>query len=310
MRKWTYAIGLPIFAIMLALLGFILYREFDSAPTPASGRTTWVWSLEELLNDNGGAEEVIRFLEEQKVNAVYLHVDDTLKKAAAREAYRDFIRQASMAGIQVHALGGDRDWVLEPGREEFRVFLELITDYNGSAPAESRFTGVHLDVEPYLLKEWEEDRRGVVASWREMTEEFVSFAQAHSLETGMDLPFWLDTVPAGDDNENDGIRTLDQWMMARSDSVSLMSYRNEAEGEDGVLAIVAGELEHAGRTGGTVYVGLNAAKDEEEKLTFYDRAAEELRRMMRRIDDEYAGQAGYGGIAVHDLASWMRKERE
>lgn len=307
MRKWHYAAG----ALIIVLAAALLIYEYERGSRASLNRdeATWVWDMDELLGTDGSrTREVIDFLREHQVRTVYLY---TGKSAAGSQLslYRTFIQEASDAGVRVHALGGERNWALADGRAGLREFMEQVAAYNESVPEDARFTGIHLDVEPYLLPQWDKDQTGLIREWERMMDQAAEFTGSHSLELGVDLPFWLDDIPAAADDGKFS-ETLDQWMMAKADSVALMSYRNEAEGSGGVIALVKQELQHAEASGGHVFVGLNTAPDEEPKLTFYGMSPERLRQETKRIQREYAGNAGFGGVAVHDLAAWMRLEQE
>ncbi|CAM4049966.1 hypothetical protein COLU111180_20870 [Cohnella lubricantis] len=309
MRKWRYAAG----AFIVVLAAALLIYELSRGGREPLNRTaaTWVWDLDELLGAGGSRTgEVMDFLRERRVNAVYLYMG---KSAAGpgQSLYRAFIQAASDAGVEVHALGGERNWALSEGWAGLRDYLEQVASYNESAPEGARFKGIHLDVEPYLLPEWAHDQSGLTREWEQMVDQAAAFAASHSLELGVDLPFWLDDIPASASSlDGKPSATLDQWMMDRVDSVALMSYRNEAEGTNGVIALVQQELQHAEASGCRVFVGLNAAPDEEAALTFYGTSPERLRRAAELIQREFAGNAGFAGIAVHDLAAWMRLEQQ
>ncbi|MBB6673327.1 hypothetical protein [Cohnella nanjingensis] len=269
-------------------------------------RVTWVWDLDALLAERTGA--IIPFLREHRVSTVYVHADAELAKPGMPEKYRAFIAEAREAKIQVHALGGEREWALPDRMQGLRAFLDRVADYNASVPEASRFTGIHLDVEPYLLPKWETDEASVVAGWREMMAAYKDFAHAHGLHAGVDLPFWLDKVKLPDDE-----RTLDAWMLDTADSVALMSYRNRAEGSNGVLSLVKPMMqaaEAARKSDKQVFIGLNVAPDEASSLTFHEEGAGRFRQVADRIAARYTDDPAFGGIAVHDLARWMALEAD
>lgn len=310
MRKWHY---IAAASILILAAAWLIYGYERGKPAPVNrDEAAWIWDLPELVGSDGSKTgEAADFLRKHRIRTVYLY---TGSKATGEQQtlYRSFIQAASNAGAEVQALGGERNWVLAGGRQGLLDFMRQVAAYNDSAPENARFSGLHLDVEPYLLPEWDKDPNGVVRQWEEMMDQASEFARGRSLELGVDLPFWLDDIPASasaDGESGESSETLDQWMMAKADSITLMSYRNEAEGSDGAIALVRQELRHAKAVGGRVFVGLNAAPDEQPKLTFYGTSAERLEQVAARIQREFAGNGGFGGIAVHDLAAWMRLER-
>ncbi len=311
MRKWHYGHYAAVGAIVLVLAAVLIMVITEGRGKTVNRDTaTWVWDLKALLDgDEANVPRVADFMRERQVQTVYLHVG-TAMAGEEEGLYRAFNRAASAEGIEVQALGGERNWALPEGRAGMREFLGMVADYNAAVPEPERFAGVHLDVEPYSLPIWDEDREGTIRGWRTTVEEMSDFARSHALRSGVDIPFWLDEIPAfdGDSGSGEASETLDQWMMRSADSVTLMSYRNEAEGSGGVIDLVKQEIDHARGTGAVVFVGLNVAKDTEPKLTFRGLGADRFRDAVSRIQRAYAGNAGFGGIAVHDLAAWMQLE--
>jgi hypothetical protein len=304
MRKWHYAVG----ALVILLAAVLTVYIRNAGPPVNRDQATWIWDLNGLLEGSeANIPEVKDFLLRHRVRTVYLHAGEDVE-GSEKPLFRSFIRQVGSAGVQVQALGGERNWALPEGRSGMYAFLDRIDSYNASVPQEERFAGIHLDVEPYSLPEWDKDQSEVVRQWKKTMNAAAEYARIHSLQLGIDLPFWLDRIPASaDDSGSSG--KLDRWMMAMSDSVTLMSYRDKAEGADGVLALVKQELEDAQGSGAKVLVGLNVAPDSEAKLTFDGEDAGRFRAVASRIRRAYAGNAGFGGIAVHDLAAWMRLEK-
>jgi hypothetical protein len=306
MRK-RYFYALAVLTSTVLLIAGLVHWCGQASDGVNRSHATWVWDLNALLDGSGGSpDDVVAFLREREVKYVYLHTDDNMTRGETNDRFRSFIRKAGQAGIEVHALGGERDWVLPDKRSRLHDFLARVAEYNDSAQPEERFTGIHLDVEPYLLKQWKTDPESVVRHWIGMMDEFTSFARMRGLETGVDLPFWLDRVPAS--AEDGEAVTLDRWMMSAVDSVALMSYRDQAGGNNGVLALVQDEMDHARAAGRTVWVGLNVAPDSDNILTFREEGNGSFRRVADRIRRKYGDSPAFGGIAVHDLANWMRMD--
>lgn len=64
-------------------------------------RGTYIWEANQVLQ-NG--QEIIGFAKEKKLNWLYVRLD--LQQPFS--AYQAFVKQASAAGIEVHAMGGTR----------------------------------------------------------------------------------------------------------------------------------------------------------------------------------------------------------
>jgi hypothetical protein len=139
------------------------------------------------------------------------------------------------------------------------------------------------------------------------------------LRLGFAIPFWFDgeapDVPAvsfGDAGEAPAAFHLIDMLAALPEAyVLVMAYRNFTAGDDGSIAHVLDELDHARRAGAAcgIVVGQEFNRVTPEKLTFwwagraaFWRAAEEL---AGQLAEENGGYAQFRGISVNDLTAYQ-----
>ena len=72
---------------------------------------------------------------------------------------------------------------------------DWVNDYNGKVAADARFDGIHLDIEPYVLNQWETDHQKIIASWEQNLNMFLSRVSGSGLELGIDIPLKTDLKP-------------------------------------------------------------------------------------------------------------------
>ncbi|KHF29819.1 hypothetical protein CM49_06517 [Paenibacillus sp. P1XP2] len=176
-------------------------------------RGTYIWEANQVLQN---AQEIIGFAKEKKLNWLYVRLD--LEQPFS--AYQTFVKQASAAGIEVHAMGGHPIWALQESRPKMMKLVKYVKDYNRSVQGDERFHGIHLDIEPYVLPEWRSDPQRVLSEWTSNLDAFVTELKKDSrLQASMDLAVWLDKykVPGGD-------MSISKWMIQRMDHVSLMLF--------------------------------------------------------------------------------------
>ncbi|MFC4596811.1 hypothetical protein [Cohnella hongkongensis] len=257
-------------------------------------KATWIWDTTTLQEDSN---EILAFAEDQGVNVIFLHID---RKSADFEPYRVFVEEAHGLGIEVEALGGDPAWGLTDYRQEIEAFLGWIENYQNAAGEQAAFDGIHVDIEPYLLEEWERDRDDAVRQWMENVEVLVGRArQDASLRISADLPFWIHKIPASHSE------SLGAWMIDRFDRVVLMNYRNFAIGNNGIVDQALPMIKEGTRAGKPVIVGLETGPTEEgEHVTFYGKGASSLHRQMRLSHLLLRWHAGYEGFSIHDYKHW------
>lgn len=264
---------------------------FESPPVKA----TWVWDKTSITT---GQAKLLAFAKEQSVNVIFLHID---RKSRDFEPYRAFVEKAHDAGIEVEALGGDPTWGLTGYQEEIQSFIGWIEDYQNAADKRAAFDGIHVDIEPYLLKEWEQDREGIVRQWMDNMNDLVETAKrATALRVSADLPFWIHEVAVPGSEMNAGA-----WMLDRFDRVVLMDYRNFAIGNNGIVANALPMVKEGTRRGKPVIIGLETAPTNEgEHTTFYGEGTSSLHRQMRLSHLILRWHAGYQGFSIHDYKSW------
>jgi len=281
-----------ISTLIVMAITTVLMLQWKSEKPPV--RATWVWDTTTLTKDKG---QMLAFAEEQGVNAIFLHID---RESKDFESYRAFIEEAHESGIEVEALGGDPTWGLTGYRQEIDSFIGWIEGYHNAVGEQAEFDGIHMDIEPYLLKQWERDREDVVRQWMENVEYLVDKAKREaSLRVSADLPFWIHKIPARPN------ASLGAWMIERLDRVVLMNYRNFAIGKNGIIDNALPMIREGTRAGKPVIIGLETAPtDEGEHVTFYGKATSSLHRQMRLSHLFLRWHAGYHGFAIHDYKSW------
>jgi hypothetical protein len=111
---------------------------------------SWFWNTD-MITNSGDVSNILAFAEAVGLTHIYAQIDSTISNAD----WENFIGNFNASGIIVDALLGDADWVLEAG--DLETELQWIEQYQNSASANSKFTGIHMDIEvraktsPYLF---------------------------------------------------------------------------------------------------------------------------------------------------------------
>ena len=204
------------------VIATVLMLKWGLEKPPVKG--TCVWDTKTWMKVNSN---MLDFAEDQGVNVIFLHID---RKSKDFKPYRSFVEEAHGLGIEVEALGGDPTWGLTGYQQEIESFIGWIEDYQSAVGGRAAFDGIHVDIEPYLLKEWEQDRDDVVRQWMGNVEFLVKkVKQGVSLRVSADLPFWIHKIPAPHNG------SVGAWMIEQLDRVVLMDYRNFAIGKNGII---------------------------------------------------------------------------
>ncbi|WP_226671796.1 amidase [Rossellomorea aquimaris] len=282
--------------ICLVLAGFMFYPSKEKAAgEDMAGKSTWLWNTVEIIENK---EEIIGFFKTRGVDEVYLQVNPSV----GAEHYHQFIEMANLENIHVYALDGAPKWATVNGRSSLIAFFDWLDTYQLEANESQRFTGVHLDVEPYLLSGWTSAYGKTVLNYQKMVMEAVDRSDSLQLPLGMDIPFWFDEKSY---NNEFGKGNLAQWVIGKTDEVGIMAYRNNAVGPNGIIELTRNEMAYALSAGKKVKVGVETAPSAEgDFLTFQEEGEEFMLEELARVDAEYGTYSSYKGIAVHHYGSW------
>ncbi|RXT04327.1 amidase [Ammoniphilus sp. CFH 90114] len=254
---------------------------------------TWLWHTDLIESDQ---ERILTFLEQKQVTHLYLQIHPSV----ARKSYQTFIQKLSAKNVEVHALSGGPDWVL--AGTETDAFFQWVMEYQKASKSNQKFKGIHLDVEPYLLPGWEneEERNGIIKSYQQWLERSYRQAKQLGLPMEVDIPFWFDEIAY---QNEDGQGYLAEWIIRKVDGVTIMAYRDTAEM---IQVIVKQEMEWARIAGKKVFIAVETNPSvEAASVTFYEEGRLHMDQQLRIVRDAYKGSSSFGGMAVHDLKSWL-----
>ncbi|MBM7572970.1 hypothetical protein [Aquibacillus albus] len=259
---------------------------------------TWIWDLDSLEENY---EDVISFVNEQGVNLIYLHVS---LRSFDKVNFQSFIKRASEEDIEVYALGGDPNWALTKNQKSLNEFVSIVKGYNRQVTEEEMFQGIHVDIEPYLLPDWENNNDEIINQWINNIKHLTKQAKfGTELNISGDFPFWIDEVKIPGESQSVG-----EWMISKLDSITIMAYRDYTDGKNGIRWISSPLVEQAANHNKSVVVGVNVIKTSEgSHTTFYDTPPRVMEQELRLLKEHFSGHPGFGGIAVHDYSYWKSK---
>jgi hypothetical protein len=281
----------PALILLIVLTVFLTGFSAEEKPLKA----TWLWQTYLTASE---PDQILSFAAEQGVTLLYLKIDTSLTPAY----YRPFIGKARAAGIDVHALGGKAGWGLEQNRQEILALVDWVNQYNLVAGDHEKITGIHLDIEPYVLPAWKADQEAVIRQWMGNVEAYVGkIRQNPSLQIGCDLPFWLDKTPIPGSPDT----SLAEWLIAKHDHVTVMAYRDRADGPNSISSIVPQELEMADRYGKKLLVAVETKQSSEGNfITFFEEGSAYMDGELDKLPALVSEHPSFAGVAVHSFEYW------
>jgi hypothetical protein len=262
-----------------------------------------VWQ-KQVVADTAWRAAFLAFARDKQLTAAYIYAYDLLP--GHETVLQEFL---TLAGLQVECLAGDSSWALTENHDDVLSFVRAVAAFAQTIPPGTNLVGVHLDVEPYVLPEWETDQAAVITQYLEMLDASHQALADSGLRLTVDVPFWFDTISA----EYGGrTRSLNQHVQDIADRVVLMDYRDTAEGDDGIIQHAAVEMLYAAQIGRQVVIGVetNDVAPEPEKVTFYEEGQQAMEDALAVVLDTYGGNPAFGGIAIHDYLGYERLPAE
>jgi len=256
--------------IVVAMVGGAL-------PAAAAGqRAMWVW--------DGPVDGVIDFSRTRSVTDLYLHAPPGF---AANGSYRTFIEEAHAAGMQVHAMAGDPAWAKQAGT--WRDWVDEVVAHGG-------FDGLVFDVEPYLHPDWNTKKQGrLIRSYLAGLDQATQRAGDTPVLTA--VPFWFDELRVKR-------MLLIEHVLATTDGIVVMAYRDHAEGVDGIIEHSVVEAALAGSMGREFVIGVETGIAGLDKVSFAEETESFMEGQLQLVEAQFAPASGFGGIAIHHYGAY------
>jgi len=286
-RASRFFVFLLLMCLVVPLTGF--------SPKEKQLKATWIWHTKLIASE---PEQILSFAKEQGVNLLYLNIDQSRKAAF----YQSFIKKANAAGIKVHALGGERNWAMEQNRAKVLALVDWVIAYNKSVAVDEKISGIHLDIEPYLLPEWKTKQASVLRQWKANVQVYIKRSEQDPiLEVGCDIPFWLDKTSVPGDPKT----TMAQWLISQHDHVAVMAYRDRAKGSNSISSLVLQELRWADQLGKKVVVAVETKQSTEGNfVSFYEEGKAHLNAELSKLPVLMSSHPSFAGIAIHSYEHW------
>ncbi len=301
----------PLVALFVSAI--LLSGPFAPAAA-AAPRAVWVWEEDafRLLDNDENRDVMFAFFARRNLTTVYLYADEFQGRNIIRNEpgkYRRLIAALHGRGCKVYALLGSiylktQEYILPERRAVAVRMFENVLRYNAGSAAGERFDGVNLDIEPYLLDDWSENRTLRATQYLDLAAEFMRLKREaeSALAVGPAMPFWFDGI---DDIAWRGKRQrLSDHVQDIYDYVAIMDYRNFAQGPDGIIAHATDELAYADRTGRSVVIGVETLLTEPRKVTFYGMGHDAMEQQLRIAEAAFASHSSFAGFAIHHLDSY------
>ncbi|KAH7018064.1 uncharacterized protein B0I36DRAFT_335251 [Microdochium trichocladiopsis] len=260
-----------------------------ATPAWAGSRGMWFWNAQKIQSQTE-VTQLINFALKYKIGTLYTEMNTDLGNAA----YQSFVAKCAGNGIRVQALIGDSSWATAEGFPNLKPKLDWLKQYQASAPAASRFSAVHFDVEPWTIHpDWENNRAGLTTGLLRVAEAIIKVAAEDlgNLPVEADVPFWANEIdcPGYD-------VTLDVWMFRRIAATHFMTYRNTP---DAFMDIANRALVRGSGEGKPVWLSIETVNTGDNIQSYYGSTLQHFLSDLSIVEGRAGKFSGYAGMGIH-----------
>lgn len=236
-----------------------------------------------------------------------------------------YISNAQRYNMDVEALTGASNWGDDSHRYLGELALEYVFSFNASH-SDTAFTGIQFDIEPHGRESFRfDDTFDMFTQYTETVRILVDRFQKnklasrqHSLRLGFAIPDWYDGEGAYKEpftwkgKEQFLFFHLTDILGNMKDSyLVIMAYRTNADGPDGIIRRVSGELSYAKQNSlVTQFLVAQETMDvKPAKITYYGTTLSKLRDQIAKISLSFAENKNLAGFAFHDAQSFLQLKK-
>lgn len=229
-----------------------------------------------------------------------------------------FVTHCHNNGIKVYALDGDASHALTANHWKPLGRLASAISYNQSytAASLSRLDGFQWDIEPYILDAYKNgttaDKASITSQLLDLMTDMVDdlTSASSTLRLGYTAPWFFDdssrALTYNGVNQAPVFHMLDLLNGRTNSHLAVMAYRDTATGSNGSVSISSGEVNYARDHAANVKVWIGQETVQTDpSTTFYEETNATFESCATTIASSYGTNAGYAGIAIHDLPGYM-----
>ncbi len=266
-----------------------------TCPTSNSGkpRDVWLWGST-TATDLGKRAIFFDFAASHAIRTVYIESESLISNNQA--ALADFITEASNRCMSVELLYGYAPWALTINHgKAVNLAGKSVIFAQGLVikPA-----GIHFDVEPYLLPEWDTDQNGTANQYLTLLEKLSAETSGTGLRLTVDTPFWFDNRWVPRDGQT---RLMSELVIDRVDRVVIMDYRDTS---DLIIKFASSEMAYAGNTGKEVVIGVTTNCVSPTYITFCEEGIESMEQAFNSVSTAYSNSLAFRNFSVHDYTGY------
>lgn len=276
-KKGVFIAVTTITSVIIFAAVITMICVFTLGKSKKSNRPFGVWWWDNRLD-----RSYMDFAADNGINEIYLYASSFAQKIT------DFITDASAKDMKVYWLAGKYQWI-----EDDTSLIELMNGFvEYQNTSQSKFQGVHFDIEPHQHPEFEKRRQELITAFVSLTSKLRKSYPDVFIE--YDLPFWLEDEIEFDQKTKPAYAHV----MDNAARVTMMSYRDKAED---IYDIVKDEIEYAINISKPLNLGVETGENKDEFITFYGKGKSYMYKQLDIVRDMIPENFG---TVIHHIKTW------
>ncbi len=276
-------------------------EEYNSPrvkPDKSHRRSMWVWKTDPV-NNMIARTALLDFCDRTAVNTIYLYFGEISTEKSYLDKLAQFLEEAHKRGVRVEALTGNPTWVLSENHQLTLDWIKSFLEFNKGRKKESRFDGVHLDIEPYLLSEWVSDRESIKRQHIELLKKCRQLIDSYGKNFSIGL-----AVPIFFDKEENG--AYERRILENVDYFALMDYYNDA---NNIIKNGKTHLEIAKEMKKKIFIGVEtqdliSMHQGLRRNTFFGEGWDLMEMSLDKTAKAFKKNPAFGGFGIHCYESY------
>lgn len=276
---------------------------------PATSRTDrgmWLWDPSPVTNASARAS-MLTFAQDHGVRTLYMQATSLVTGNATQIAQlASFVTDAHAACFFVEFMYGRAEWVRPidsdsstRDRGEIYAAMDATVSFVASHPT-AKPDGVHLDMEPHGLSEWDSDQNTTANQWLDVITEIQNRANMAGLPVTADIPHWYHTISV---TRSSMTRPLNQWITDLLPRIAIMDYSDSVSN---IVSQAQVEMNYALSVGHTVIVGIEVGcADPDPSVRFWEEGPMAVDTALAAAYTDLSPNAAFAGFAVHDYEHYI-----
>lgn len=275
MKKWNWLMAGGILLLGLTVTAFGAWGKQRQEEERFAGFGMFSWKEEAMKDEE--AKALSECIDSAFVTEIYQYFSEENLLSGTGAS---FVRRMGEKGTAVYALMGEAAWAYEKDGASLIEKIRQVAEYNGQQERQGRIQGVMVDVEPYLLEEWDQ---GSQARSSLMEGYLQGIECAYVYATGNNLKF-LVCIPTFYDATNREI--LERLIASACDGVAVMNYNRTDE--YGQMAMEVGFAREYEKEVICIYELQKAGKHRLEEINTYAEAGMDmLKASAGRLEKQF-----------------------